>query len=99
MKYLIFETNSLSTIAEVNGEFKWEHIGTTSKLVKLSDVTIGRNNENTGKLSYVLPIADEVKAEEFRLSAQSYCVVVEIVDELTAVAKRDLLKNQTAPTA
>ena len=57
MKFLQFETNGLSSIAEVNGEFKWENIGSSAKLIKLSDVTTARGNQVTGKTSYVLPVA------------------------------------------
>ena len=94
MKFLIFETNALSTLAEVNGAFKWENIGSTTSLVKLSDITIARGNQATGKTAYVIPIADEAKANEFATTAQQNGVTVQIVDEATAIAKKDELLAQ-----
>ena len=98
MKFLMFENNSLSTLAEVNGEFKWENIGCSARSLKLSDMTIARGNQTTGKTSYVLPISNESAANEFVLVAQQYGVTVQIVDEVTAQAKKDELLAQV-PTA
>ena len=94
MKFLLFETNSLSSVAEKNGEFKWENIGSTPKLIKLSDVTTARGNQTTGKTSYVIPIADEAKANEFILEAQKYGVTVMIADEAEAQVKKGELLSQ-----
>lgn len=94
MKFMLFETNALSTLAEVNGGFKWENIGSNATIIKLSDVTIARSNQTSGKTSYVVPVADEAKTNEFTLIAQQYGVTVQIVDEVTAIAKRDELMSQ-----
>lgn len=95
MKYLAFETNSLSSLAEVGGKFTWENIGSTSKLIKLSDISVGRVNNASGKMAYLIPIADLGKAEEFVLTANQYGVTVEILEEADAVIKKDELMNQT----
>ena len=94
MKFLMFENNSLSTLAEVKGKFKWENLGCSARSLKLSDLTIARGNQITGKTSYVLPISNESTANDFVLVAQQYGVTVQIVDVVTAQAKKDGLLAQ-----
>lgn len=95
MKFMLFETNSLRALAEdEKGNFKWENIGTTAKVINLIEIACGKLNSATGKISYILPVIDESKANEFIVNAAQYGVTVQIVDEATARAKYDELMNQ-----
>lgn len=93
MKFLQFETNSLSTLAEdLQGAEIWGKIGTSAKMINLHDLAVGLMNPETKKISYVLPVVNEAQAGVFQTECNQYGITVNIIEEATAQVKVDALK-------
>lgn len=87
MKFLQFETNSLTSLTEdLQGATIWKKIGSNAKMINLTDLAIGLQNPDTKKTSYILPVVDGIKANEFRTECIKYGIEVNIIEEFDADA-------------
>jgi hypothetical protein len=91
MNYIILETNSLVTlVGRKEGKIDWANMGTDADTINLDSVKISTENPATGKIKYILPISNLSQAQMFVIACGvTYDTVAEIVDEATAIARKD----------
>jgi hypothetical protein len=92
MNYITLKTHSLVTLVgrTAQDSIDWENMGTNSDLIIFDEVKISMFDPATEKIYYILPIANLEQAQIFvQACGTTYDIVAEIVDEATAIARKD----------
>jgi len=101
-KYIHFETNNLRPLCEhLFGAWEpktWGHMGSTANAINLDDIDGGNSiqvdtdGDSVTEYHYVLPVIDEVQANNFRVECAKLGVEVEMLTYNEALAKWAELK-------